>query len=79
MGKGTDPARKLRKMRDSREGWKSRAGEKQQEIKRLRGAVRDLMVSREHWKSRVEELEQRIYALQQEALSGPCTFLFFGG
>jgi chromosome segregation ATPase len=72
-------ARKVRKMRTSRDGWKERAAHKQQEIKRLRGTVRDLLASREHWKNRVNELEQQVEALQQDAASTSCAFFFFGG
>jgi len=74
-------ARKVRKLRASREGWKERAANKQQEIKRLRGTVRDLTTSRAHWKTRVRELEQQVETLQQASASTSCVFpaLFFLG
>jgi predicted nucleic acid-binding Zn-ribbon protein len=75
-------ARKLRKLRASRDGWKERSAEKQQEIKRLRVTVRDLLTSRDHWKSRVQELEQQVHALQQANASRPDVLPaggFFGG
>src|SRR6266571_3082382 len=50
-------ARKMRKLRASRDLWKQRSAEKQQEIRQLRVTVRDLSSSREHWKTRVNELD----------------------
>jgi len=75
-------ARKVRKMRTSRDGWKERAAKKQQQIKQLRGRVRDLTASRDHWQTRVEELEQQVEALQQANASTSSVFpalFFFGG
>lgn len=75
-------ARKLRKMRASRDGGKDRAARKQHEIKRLRGTVRDVTASREHWKAWAEELEQQVEALQQANAATSCTFptfFFLGG
>jgi chromosome segregation ATPase len=75
-------ARKVRKIRASRDGWKERAAKKQQEIKRLRGTVRDLTLSRDHWKTRVSELEQQVETLQPAYASTSCVFpasFFFGG
>jgi len=73
-------ARKTRKLRASRDLWKQRSAEKQQQIRELRVTVRDLSSSREHWKTRVQELEQQLHAAQ-EALGavGPGSRLFFGG
>ena|SRR6266498_2011634 len=82
MGKVVSGARKARKLRASRDGWKERAAEKQQEIKRLRGTVRDLTNSREQWKDRTKELEEHVQALQQANAASPApgpTWLFFGG
>lgn len=79
MAKGTSGARKVRKIRDSRDGWKERAGTKQKEIKRLRGTVRDLIVSRERWKERVEALERQVEVLQQNVAIPSYVFLVFGG
>jgi chromosome segregation ATPase len=79
MAKGSSGARKVRKMRTSRDGWKERAAKKQQEIKRLRGTVRDLTVSRDHWKTRVNELEQQLEALQHDITSASCLYFLFGG
>jgi predicted nucleic acid-binding Zn-ribbon protein len=75
-------ARKVRKLRASRDGWKERAAEKQQAIKRLRVTVRDLTNSREQWKSRVKELEQHVQALEQANALSPSacsSWLFLGG
>ena len=72
-------ARTLRKMRNSRDNWKARAEEKQQQIRQLRVNLRDLTASRDHWKSRTKELEQQVRALEQaqtESLSG---VIFLGG
>jgi predicted nucleic acid-binding Zn-ribbon protein len=82
MGKAPSGARQARKLRVSRDGWKERATEKQQEIKRLRVTVRDLTSSREYWKSRTKELEQQVQALQQAPVStlDACpSWLLFGG
>ena len=79
MAKGPSGARKVRKIRTSRDGWKERAAKKQQELKRLRGTVRDLTASRDRWKHRVNELEQQVDALQQGAASSSCAIFFFGG
>jgi polyhydroxyalkanoate synthesis regulator phasin len=82
MAKEPSKARKVRKMRTSRDGWKERAAKKQQEIKQLRGTIRDLTVSRDHWKTRVNELEQQVQDLQQANATASCVLpacLFFGG
>jgi predicted nucleic acid-binding Zn-ribbon protein len=73
-------ARKMRKLRASRDLWKQRAAEKQQEIRQLRVTVRDLSSSREHWKTRVEELEQHVQAAQEApAVVEFDRWIFFGG
>ncbi len=79
MAEELSRARKLRKMRASRDGWKERAAKKQDELKRLRGTIRDLTASRDHWKTRVNELEQQVETLQQAAASTACALFFFGG
>jgi hypothetical protein len=72
-------ARKVRKIRISRDSWKKRAAQKQQVIKQLRGTVRDLLVSRDLWKTRVDELEQQVEVLQHEVPATSSAFLVFGG
>ena len=73
-------ARKIRKLRASRDLWKQRSAEKQQEIRHLRVTVRDLSSSRENWKTRVKELEQQLQAAHQaHAAVGPDSWIFFGG
>jgi hypothetical protein len=74
-------ARKTRKLRASRDLWKQRSAEKQQEIRQLRVKVRDLSISREIWKARVKELvEQQLQpAHEANAAVGPGSWLFFGG
>jgi hypothetical protein len=79
MTKGPSGARKVRKMRTSRDGWKERSAKKQQEIKRLHGTVRDLLVSRDYWKKRANELEQQVEALHQATAIPSCAFFVFGG
>jgi chromosome segregation ATPase len=81
IGMAEEPygARKLRKMRVSRDGWKERAAKKQNAIKRLRCTVRDLLASREQWKTRANELEQEVEVLQKAGASTSCTLFFFGG
>ena len=65
-------ARKRRKLRASRDLWKQRLAEKQQEIRQLRVTVRDLSSSRENWKTRVKELEQQLQAADKaDAAVGP--------
>ena len=72
-------ARKIRKLRASRDLWKQCSAEKQQEIRQLRVTVRDLSSSRENWKTRVKELEQQLQAAHQaHAAVGPGSWIFFG-
>jgi hypothetical protein len=75
-------ARKVRKLRTSRDHWKERATQKQQQLKRLRVTVRDLIASREHWKARVKELEHRVPPFQPSptvsACACPTLELFWG-
>ncbi len=71
-------ARKIRKLRASRDLWKQRSAEKQQEIRQLRVTVRDLSSSRENWKTRVKELEQQLQAAHEaHAAVGPGSWIFF--
>jgi predicted nucleic acid-binding Zn-ribbon protein len=73
-------ARKLRKLCASRDLWKQRSAEKQQQIRQLRVTIRDLSSSREHWKTRVQELEQQLQAAPSaSAAVGPGSCIFFGG
>jgi uncharacterized protein YhaN len=73
-------ARKIRKLRASRDLWKQRSAEKQQEIRQLRVTVRDLSSSRESWKARVKELEQQLQAAPDaNATVGSGRWIFFGG
>ena len=82
MGKQASRAPQKSKLRVSRDGWKERAAEKQQEIKRLRVTVRDLINSREQWKERAKELREQVEALQQANVSSfgdSPAWLVFGG
>jgi hypothetical protein len=73
--------RKARKLRVSRDQWKLRSAEKQQQIRQLRVTVRDMSSSRDHWKQRAADLEQQLKVLQavheapSAAGSGLCAFL----
>ncbi len=44
--------RRQRRLAQSRDRWKARAATKQQEIRRLRVRIHDLLRSRDHWKQR---------------------------
>ena len=83
MSDDGDAARKARKLRASRDRWKQRSAEKQQQIRQLRVTVRDLSTSREQWKARFEELQAQLRALQTapESPSADCpaVCIFFGG
>jgi predicted nucleic acid-binding Zn-ribbon protein len=78
-----DAARKARKLRASRDRWKQRSAEKQQQIRKLRVTNRDLSTSRDLWKARVKESEQQLRALQAAAESAsadsPAVCGFVGG
>lgn len=80
MNDEENAARKIRKLRASRDLWKQRSAEKQQEIRQLRVTVRDLSSSRESWKARVKELEQQLQAAPDaNATVGSGRWIFFGG
>jgi len=72
--------RKARKLRVSRDHWKQRSAEKQQQIRQLRVTIRDLSSSRDHWKQHAADLEQQLQLLQavhdtpSTAGSGLCPF-----
>lgn len=44
--------RRQRRLAQSRDRWKARAIAKQQEIRRLRVCIHDLLLSRDRWKQR---------------------------
>ena len=78
-----DAARTARKLRASRDRWKHRSAEKQQQIRQLRVTNRDLSLSRDQWKARVKDLEEQLRALpvapENSAADGPHVCVFFGG
>ena len=78
-----DAARKARKLRASRDRWKQRSAEKQQQIRQLRVANRDLATSRDRWKARVKELEQQLRAghaaAEHPSADAPAVRGFLGG
>jgi predicted nucleic acid-binding Zn-ribbon protein len=73
--------RNAKKLHSSRDQWKQRSAEKQQQIRHLRVKVRDLANSRDHWKQRAADLERQLQLLQtvpktpSGAGSGLCAFL----
>ena len=77
-----DAVRKARKLRASRDRWKQRSAEKQQQIRQLRVTNRDLSLSRDQWKARVKDLEEQLRALQaapeSPSADGPPVCVFFG-
>jgi hypothetical protein len=83
MNEEGNAARKARKFRASRDLWKQRSAEKQQQIRQLRVTVRDLFSSRERWRQRVKDLEQQLQALQAahetHSALAPGGSIFFGG
>jgi predicted nucleic acid-binding Zn-ribbon protein len=83
MSDETNGVRKARKLGTSRDRWKQRAAEKQEEIRQLRGKVRDLIASRDGWRTRAKAAEQQLRVLQT-ASNSPSVALtvsdpFFGG
>jgi predicted nucleic acid-binding Zn-ribbon protein len=78
-----DAARKARKLRASRDRWKRRSAEKQEQIRQLRVTNRDLSTSRDRWKARAKESERQLRTLQAAAESpsadGPAVRAFLGG
>ena len=80
MNDDRNATRKTRKLRASRDLWKQRCAEKQQQIRQLRITVRDLSSSREHWKTRAKELEQQLQAVPEaHAAVDSARYIFFGG
>ena len=80
MNDDRNATRKTRKLRASRDLWKQRFAEKQQQIRQLRITVRDLSSSREHWKTRAKELEQQLQAVPEaHAAVDSARYIFFGG
>ena len=78
-----DAARKARKLQASRDRWKHRSAEKQQQIRQLRVTNRDLSRSRDQWKARAKELEQHLRASpavpESSSADGPQVCVFLGG
>ena len=83
MSNEGDAARKARKLRASRNRWKLRSAEKQQQIRQLRVTNRDLSLSRDRWKARVKDLEEQLRVLpaapESPSADGPQVCVFFGG
>ena len=50
--------RLVRYFEKSRDAWKARALQKQQQVRALEIKVRDLLVSRDHWKKKAKEAEK---------------------
>jgi predicted nucleic acid-binding Zn-ribbon protein len=83
MSDEQDGVRKARKLGTSRDQWRQRAAKKQDEIRQLRGTVRDLTASRDCWKTRAKKAEQQLRVLQVASNSpsvvSAASGLFFGG
>jgi uncharacterized protein YlxW (UPF0749 family) len=80
MSTDGNAARQARKLRVSRDRWRQRAAQKQQQIRQLRVTVRDLSISREYWKARAKELEEQLRTLQATPSAGALGVGgFFGG
>ena len=54
------PARRARLLEKSRNAWKFKTKEKQNEIKAQKVKARDLEISRQAWKERAKQAEQKL-------------------
>ncbi len=60
------PGRLARFFRDSRDGWKQKALERQNRLRAADVKVRDLKKSRDKWKREAKETKQRLEQLEKE-------------
>ncbi len=60
------PSRLARFFRDSRNGWKQKALERQNKLRAADVKVRDLTKSRDKWKREAKETKQRLEQLEKE-------------
>ena len=61
----TPLARLVRYLFQSREQWKARALENQQELRKIQVKTRDLEVSRKQWKKRAQQAEKELSLVKQ--------------
>ena len=61
----TPLARLVRYLFQSREKWKARALENQQELRKIQVKTRDLEVSRKQWKKRAQQAEKELSHVKQ--------------
>ena len=61
----TPLARLVRYLFQSREKWKARALENQQELRKIQVKTRDLEVSRKQWKKRAQQAEKELSLVKQ--------------
>ncbi len=64
------PSRLARFFRDSRNGWKQKALERQNKLRAADVKVRDLTKSRDKWKRAAKETKQRLEQLEKEIEQG---------
>jgi hypothetical protein len=62
----SSPGRLARFFRDSRNGWKQKALERQSKLRTADVKVRDLTKSRDKWKREAKETKQRLEQLEKE-------------
>jgi len=60
------PSRLAHFFRDSRNGWKQKALERQNKLRAADVKVRDLTKSRDKWKREAKETKQRLEQLEKE-------------
>lgn len=60
------PSRLARFFKDSRNGWKQKALERQNKLRAADVKVRDLTKSRDKWKREAKETKQRLEQLEKE-------------
>ena len=56
----SSPARRVRRLKQSRDSWKSKTKENQKKIKALQIKTRDLSESRKTWKERAKQAETEL-------------------
>jgi hypothetical protein len=50
----------------SRDGWKTKAGQRKKRLKAARIRIRDLVNSRDHWKDQAKVAENRVAELERQ-------------
>ena len=62
----SSPSRLARFFKESRDGWKQKAVERQSKLRTVDIKVRDLTKSRDKWKREAKETKQRLEQLEKE-------------